>query len=243
MDCQKLIVYGILLLVGMYVLRDVCGVKLPFTEGMENIGGVPSNPGGASANANANGLMAMGDNVGPGNATPFNTPSEPSNGAMVPQGNGMGMGNGMGNGMGDGMGSPSDLQAAAQLSASEPSGNEFNMPIQGIQTAPANCYPQNTLTPQDLLPEGQANQIESFNEGVPEVGEGILRGVNYLDSGFHVGVNTTGQSLRNANLNLRAEPPNPRTQVSPWMMSTIDPDLARRPMSDGECNTMGGGSI
>ena len=228
MDCQKVIVYGIILLVGLYVLRDVCGIKLPFVEGMENIAGVPSNSGGAGANVNA--MMDMGGNVGPGNASAFNAPSDPSNGLPVAQGNNEP----------SGVGSPSDLQGVAQLSAAEPSGNEFNMPIQGIETAPANCYPQNTLTPQDLLPEGQASQIESFNEGVPEVGEGILRGVNYLDAGFHTGVNTIGQSLRNANLNLRAEPPNPRTQVSPWMMSTIDPDLARRPMSDGECNTLPG---
>ena len=39
MDCQKLIVYGILILVGLYLLKDVCGVKLPFIdEGFENEG-------------------------------------------------------------------------------------------------------------------------------------------------------------------------------------------------------------
>ena len=232
MDCQKLIVYGILLLVGIYVLRDVCGIKLPLVEGMENTLGVPSNNNGGSANVNAN-MAVANNNAGVGNSELLNSPSPPSNVQAVENSNGPG--NGPGNG-------PSDLQQQGQLSASEPSGNEFNLPIQGIQTAPANCYPQNTLTPQDLLPEGQASQIEQFNEGVPEVGEGILRGVNYLDSGFHIGVNTIGQSLRNANLNLRAEPPNPRTQVSPWMMSTIDPDLARRPMNDGECNTVPGQS-
>ena len=159
MDCQKLIVYGILLVVGLYVLRDVCGVKLPFVEGFENLAGVPSNPGGANANANANAMMDIGGNAGPGNASAFNAPSDPSNGMPVAQGNGNGP---------SGMGSPSDLSGmgGAQLSAAEPSGNEFHMPIQGIQTAPANCYPQNTLTPQDLLPEGQASQIESFNEEI-----------------------------------------------------------------------------
>jgi len=58
--------------------------------------------------------------------------------------------------------------------------------------------------------------------------------VNMLDAGFHVGVNTIGQSLRNANRQLRAEPPNPQVQVSPWMMSSIGPDLLRRPLEDGE---------
>ena len=35
MDCQKLILYGVLLLVGIYVLKDVCGVKIPFIEGFD----------------------------------------------------------------------------------------------------------------------------------------------------------------------------------------------------------------
>ena len=83
-------------------------------------------------------------------------------------------------------------------------------------------------------------KIKDFNEGVPDAGEGILKGVNFLDAGFHVGVNTVGQSLRNANLNLRAEPPNPRTQVSPWMNSTIDIDLARKPLADSDCNRVPG---
>jgi hypothetical protein len=216
MDCQKLIMYGILLLVGVYVLRDVCGVKIPFIEGMENIG-VPTN---ITQPANLQGEL-------------LNNPSPPVNLQTVDSSNSTP--NAASN-------SPSDMQMpqGGQLSAAEPSGNEFNLPIQGIETAPSNCYPQNTLTPQDLLPEGQASQIQQFNEGVPEVGEGILKGVNYLDAGFHVGVNTVGQSLRNANLNLRAEPPNPRTQVSPWMMSTIDPDLSRRPLSDGDCNLLSG---
>ena len=38
------------------------------------------------------------------------------------------------------------------------------------------------------------------------------------------------QSLRNANLNLRSEPPNPQVKVSPWLQTTIEPDLNRRPL-------------
>ena len=59
-----------------------------------------------------------------------------------------------------------------------------------------------------------------------------------LDSSYHVGVNTVGQSLRNANLQLRSEPPNPQGNVSPWMNTTIGPDLPRRPLEQGEnCTT------
>ena len=114
------------------------------------------------------------------------------------------------------------------------------MPIEGIQTAPSNCYPQNTLPPSDLLPEGEADEIQNFASENITSGEGILKGVNFLDAGFHVGVNTVGQSVRNANLNLRAEPPNPRSQVRPWMNSTIDIDLARKPLADGDCNRVPG---
>ena len=196
MDTQKLVVYGIILLVGIYILKDVCGVKLPFIEGFELPNNQPSPEVGGSTNV---------VNQGAG-------PTE--------------------------KGAPSDLNEVkdGEWGASEPGNNEFNLPVQGIQTAPSDCYPQSTLGPADLLPEGEGKEIRDFNADVPESGEGILKGVNFLDAGFHVGVNTVGQSLRNANLNLRSEPPNPRTQVSPWMNSTIDIDLQRKPLGDGFCN-------
>ena len=41
-------------------------------------------------------------------------------------------------------------------------------------------------------------------------GQGSLGDQNFLNAGFHVGINTVGQSLRNANLQLRSEPGNPQ---------------------------------
>jgi hypothetical protein len=96
---------------------------------------------------------------------------------------------------------------------------------------PPTCYPHPTLKAEDLLPKEDSDAIKEFNTAKPH-GEGILQGVNYLDSGFHVGVNTVGQSLKNANRQLRAEPPNPQVSVSPWMNSSIGPDLFRRPLED-----------
>ena len=187
MDCQQLIMYGVLLLVGLYVLREVCGIKLPFLDTKEGFLGF-----GADDTPNGNGV-----------AQPMAQP----------------------------MAQPS-VQAAAQgVVASEELGNEMNMPVSGITTAPTSCYPQNTLGPGDLLPSGESKQIQDFNNTYP-VGEGILKGVNFLDAGFHVGVNTIGQSLRNANLSLRAEPQNPQVKVSPWMNSTIAPDLSRLSLDD-----------
>jgi len=120
--------------------------------------------------------------------------------------------------------------------AAEADNNSGPQMVQGIQQAsrtPSTCYPQPALKAEDLLPKEDSQAIKEFNIAKP-AGEGILQGVNMLDSGFHVGVNTIGQSLRNANQQLRAEPPNPQVQVSPWMMSSIGPDLLRRPLEDGE---------
>ena len=65
--------------------------------------------------------------------------------------------------------------------------------------------------------------------------DGELGEQNFLEAGHHVGVNTVGQSLRNANRQLRSEPANPDTKVSPWMQTTIGSDLNRRPLEIGGC--------
>ena len=168
MNCQKLMVYGIVALVGLYLLRETCGIKLPFIDSFE---------GYADSNVNV-------ENV------------------------------------------PSNVVASEGLGK-----NERFLPVSGMNRTPTSCYPQNTLTPDDLLPKSKSQQIKDFNNANP-TGEGILKGVNYLDAGFHVGVNTVGQSLRNANLQLRSEPANPQVNVSPWMNTTIGPDLERKPLED-----------
>ena len=60
------------------------------------------------------------------------------------------------------------------------------------------------------------------------------KNVSLLKAGWHIGINTVGQSLRNANLQLRSEPSNPQVKVSPWMQSTIGPDTNRKPLEIGE---------
>lgn len=120
------------------------------------------------------------------------------------------------------------------IAASEELGhNETQAGVTGLGRTPASCYPQQKLKPEDLLPTDESKAIQEFNIAKP-VGEGILQGVNMLDSTYHVGINTVGQSLRNANLQLRSEPPNPQVNVSPWMNTTIGPDLPRRPLEIGE---------
>ena len=123
--------------------------------------------------------------------------------------------------------------AVGQLAAAEEGKNESQKAVTGLGRTPSSCYPQQTLKPQDLLPTDESKAIQEFNIAKP-VGEGILQGVNLLDASYHVGVNTVGQSLRNANRQIRSEPPNPQVNVSPWMNSTINPDLPRRPLEVGE---------
>jgi hypothetical protein len=45
-----------------------------------------------------------------------------------------------------------------------------------------------------------------------------------------IGVNTQGGSLRNPNLDIRSSPAIEKKDVSPWLNSTIGPDLYRRPL-------------
>ena len=123
---------------------------------------------------------------------------------------------------------------SGKVMASLPLGdNEQFASVSGIKTPTRSCYPQNSLKPDDLLPQDKKNDVNNFNKEYP-VSEGILKGVNFLEAGYQVGVNTVGQSLRNANQQLRSEPPNPQVNVSPWLNTTIGPDLARRPLEAGE---------
>jgi hypothetical protein len=95
----------------------------------------------------------------------------------------------------------------------------------------ASCFPKDQLMPDDLLPK----DVSSTWAQVNPVGVGTLKDRNFLQAGHHVGINTVGQTLRNANLQLRSEPPNPQVRVSPWMQTTIEPDTNRKPFEIGGC--------
>ena len=70
---------------------------------------------------------------------------------------------------------------------------------------PSECFPKDVLSSGDLLP----NDANSLWAQVSPSGQGSLADQNFLTSGFHIGINTVGQSLRNANRQLRSEPLNP----------------------------------
>ena len=86
------------------------------------------------------------------------------------------------------------------------------------------------LQPDELLPSDDA--ADEWAKVNPS-GTGSLELKNMLEAGHHIGVDTQANSLRNANLQLRSEPPNPQTPVSIWQNSTITADAYRRPMEIG----------
>ena len=94
---------------------------------------------------------------------------------------------------------------------------------------PKDLFPQNQLSAHDLLPADTNSVWAKVNPR----GQGELEDKNFLEAGYHIGINTTGQSLRNPNLQIRSEPPNPQLKVGPWNQTTIEPDVGRRSFEIG----------
>ena len=90
---------------------------------------------------------------------------------------------------------------------------------------------QNTVNSSDLLPlptdlNSQWASLNPVNQGNPITPD-------LLQAGYHIGLDTIGQSLRNANLQLRSDPYIPKATVGPWNQSTYEPDLMRVPLEVG----------
>ncbi len=120
------------------------------------------------------------------------------------------------------------------VTSQQPVQNELNVRQGQTNQAvnkPAGCFPKEQLNPEELLPQDNANVWAQANPS----GEGSLKDRNFLQAGHHIGVNTVGQTLRNANMQLRSEPPNPQVKVSPWLQTTIEPDVNRKPLEIGGC--------
>ena len=129
---------------------------------------------------------------------------------------------------------PNNFSKPAEVTGSLPEGDESYATVSGNDSEnaavdPTNCYPKDQLSPEDLLPGNSDNTWSQVNPST----QGNLGDQNFLKAGYHVGINTVGQSLRNANLQLRSEPANPQMKVSPWLQSTIGPDTNRKALEIG----------
>jgi len=96
----------------------------------------------------------------------------------------------------------------------------------GSAQKPQGCYPREQLNPSELLPK----DVNSAWAEANPTGMGDVQNLNFVSAGALVGINTIGQSLRNANYQIRSEPPNPQVTVGPWSQSTMESDLMRRPL-------------
>jgi hypothetical protein len=99
----------------------------------------------------------------------------------------------------------------------------------GQGAAPAGAANLPVANPSDLLPRDSNNQWGSLNP----TGGGDLLGQNLLSATFLTGIDTIGNTMKNANLQLRSEPPNPQLNVGPWNQSTFAPDMMRTPLELG----------
>jgi hypothetical protein len=131
----------------------------------------------------------------------------------------------------DMMNSTSSMQGYSIPSPAGPLGeNEKYAHANGVKTSMYGAQASKLDDPSILLPSDSNSQWASLN---PQ-GGGMLKGVNLLQAGSMIGINTVGSSMRNANLQLRSEPPNPQGNVGPWLNSTIEPDIpSHQPLEIG----------
>jgi hypothetical protein len=127
-------------------------------------------------------------------------------------------------------GSKRSSSTGAPSPAQPNGGNEVFASVNGIQSGNVGSCNRPKENPADLLPKDTNSQWSQLNPA----GKGDLSNINLLKAGYHIGIDTIGQSLRNANLQIRSEPPNPQVNTGIWNQSTITPDFMRPPLEIGQ---------
>ena len=140
-------------------------------------------------------------------AAPIGEPALKSSGPMIVQG-----------------GSQNDAPSALMPSGTDmfapfTSGGEGGMFSGGFKIGQVQTDPNVGLIPKEVV------TTEDFGQFSPDA---ILSGQSFLDPRAQIGFpETIGGNLRNANRDVRSEPPNPREAVSIFNLSTIPPDTMR----------------
>jgi len=98
-------------------------------------------------------------------------------------------------------------------------------------SVPSGFALQPVANPADLLPKDQNSQWSALNPSAANKGDILMP--DLLQAGYHIGLDTIGQTLRNPNYQLRSDPLIPKSDVGPWNHSTIEPDLGRVPLELG----------
>lgn len=124
------------------------------------------------------------------------------------------------------------MNTGVDSSANIPNGNNASPEVNAKNSAPAATggYESRSVTnPTDLLPQDQNSEWAALNP----VNQGNAAMPDMLQAGYHIGLDTIGQSLRNPNYQLRSDPIIPKSDIGPWNQSTIEPDLGRVPLEVG----------
>lgn len=80
--------------------------------------------------------------------------------------------------------------------------------------------------PAELLPKDDNSQWASLNPS----SQHAPNTPDLLQAGYHIGLDTVGQTLKNANYQLRSDPVITKADIGPWHQSTYEPDLLRLPL-------------
>jgi hypothetical protein len=119
--------------------------------------------------------------------------------------------------------------AAAVSPVSTTDGEQF-LGVKGMSSgakSDKSCNNQQMMDPKELLPKDGNNEWSSIAPSKD------LKNIHMLNAGHHIGINSVGSSLRNANLQIRSEPVIPQSNVGPWNNTTIEPDNMRRALEIG----------
>jgi len=133
----------------------------------------------------------------------------------------------------DGMGDGYSGETQKQPSVKETSAQNVMPAPPAMESSTSNggYSLQPVASPSDLLPNDLNSQWSALNPS--SMNQGNIAMPDLLQAGYHIGLDTIGQTLRNANLQERSDPVIPKSLVGPWNQSTIEPDLGRVPLEVG----------
>jgi len=132
----------------------------------------------------------------------------------------------------DTMTSSSYESGVQNIVSSQPSSEEIPHPSEvfGKTGGEGRTYAAMPIAnPSDLLPTDTNSQWSSLNpmdHSSPEMPD-------MLQAGYHIGLDSIGQTHKNANLQLRSDPIIPKANIGPWNNSTYEPDMLRQPLEIG----------
>jgi hypothetical protein len=117
------------------------------------------------------------------------------------------------------------------LDSMETGTNSAASPTNPTASASAPSAPASIANPNELLPTDANSQWAALNP--VNMNQGSMLNGDMLQAGYHIGLDTIGQTLKNPNLQLRSDPIIPKQDVGPWNQSTYEPDYGRIPLEVG----------